>query len=1581
MMRKVRVVKYGQQPAMSKPGYSRGFNSGQFPVYYPGTEWVAPSTEVSKGLKPVPWDEANVEAEGGETAYVPDQGGMPAHFNINGPRHSEGGVPLNLPPDTFIYSDTRKMRLKGPILEYFGKDPKKTYTPAEIAKQYDINKYRKILQNPDSDHIQRHSAELMIQNYNKKLGALALTQEAKKGFPDGIPVAAMPFLMSYAIDPEMVMPQMPQEEQGEPMGEVESMEQGMPMGQAGMSVPSLQEVQDWNKYLGAFSDYRKQQGITDEQLDKQGYGEQFYNQYQKQNPQFGYKYKDYVPKMQKYFSSVESNPYASQAFGVKKFQETGKTPSKTDAWVGSKTAYQYIPARTSYQQGFFNDQSTGSKTDRYIPNPNATSAENAWLRVAGASTPGVTPAPAKKAGGTWAAPNYYQIGGTYSAQTEPEYGGNWMGKARSAKQMGGEEEQILQVIQMYAQVTGQDPDQLVSQLQKMPAEEAQQALQQMAQSLQQMQEQSSQTGAMSSAFAYGGAYVPKAQDGKDIDYATAAWNYATSKKGITNVDDLVNAFNTIQTTYYDKLPWYSLSGIAGTDANKVRDAQLEVAKYINGIAQHSQDSEQRRKAIDALHNLKTGAFSWGWNPFSNEFSIGVRAELSEQKLREEENKKAFETAKAAYSIHKPRYEAAYRSIVENPDRYTPEEINTITSGYQTIKNIEGILYPSSMRPKDVDKDPMLKVGELQKYLSTLPQIPIPAATKQSTPIVSAKATGPKYKMTEQGPVLDSATIPAPPIVYPNVPRISPQELDSLKRIPKQQYGGWWPTSPTEISDPNWGEGYYETQFSPEYTASKFDERPDDFLFIMKSDEEGNEKVDKVIKPYTISWNEYPGMGKPLIYEGKPYGQPLFTDIGFKLPVDPTSNLPYVNLGTVDITGEKIKPKPAPIVRPNPIGKPNDIVKIGDRFFKLDSMGVPWREVDSSQYAQLNAPQYIVDGTDTLQIVPEGTINTDSLVEAELRALGVDPNKKKYGGRIKKYQAGGGTHAEGDLWQDNGKWYIKRGGKAIQLSDAQANTILKARSTASSGSGTGSSSGTTASSGSGSRTSSSGSSGVLDPTITAQGDPENWKNAYNKLESDLKGSEEFKNYLYNEYIKHPRGKGTTLSPDELLNIFLEGEKQVYAIQSNMTEDERNSEDWDKYKDNRLYKKVAKRLGLPEFDTEKIKIFQRAYRQLQKGDVEQADPEVRKVLDKYDITPVGVADEPEGAGGYAKQVSGDDGIWGNTTLGHILTAKKEPAPPKKKEEPAPEKPLEYTPAQYVAQPGYAPWWMQDLVNIYGTTGDFLRLKKYLPWAPQTEPVVPDPVFYDPTRELAANAEQMAIGTQGASTFGAPQQFNARFSEIQGAGAKNAADILGRYNSLNVQTANAFEGQRAGIYNQANEYDARRAQDLYDKTTIANQQFDNSRAQARQNMRQAYITGITNRAQAQAMNTMYPDYFVDPSSGGFVHHRPGVNQMEDSDGSSTNSFKDYYEQLKKDFPNISDDELFKEASRQYREKSDKTKKRRKSRSSTVDNPYGYPGTNSGYGGYPGYPGYPGYSMAYPNVIPAGPMVYPYGDYETYG
>ena len=195
----------------------------------------------------VPRDEANIEAEGGET-LVGDLDGstFPSFFNIKGPRHSAGGVPMNLPDDTFIFSDTASMKITDPkILKMFGKDPKKGgFTPAELSKSYEINKYRKILQDPDSNKMEKKTAEMMIKNYVMKLGALAIAQESKKGFPQGIPVIAKPYMEANGITEEDLMPELAQQrqEQEQMMQQQQSMSEE-PMMEQDQQMPP-QEMND-----------------------------------------------------------------------------------------------------------------------------------------------------------------------------------------------------------------------------------------------------------------------------------------------------------------------------------------------------------------------------------------------------------------------------------------------------------------------------------------------------------------------------------------------------------------------------------------------------------------------------------------------------------------------------------------------------------------------------------------------------------------------------------------------------------------------------------------------------------------------------------------------------------------------------------------------------------------------------------------------------------------------------------------------------------------------------------------------------------------------------------------------------------------------------------------------------------------------------------------------------------------------------------------------------------------------------------------------------------------------------------------
>jgi len=229
-----------------------------------------PNQEVRKSMGRVPRDEANLEAEGGETLVGDIDGStFPSFFNIKGPRHSSGGVPMSLPDDTFIFSDTKAMKIIDPkILKMFGKSPKKGgYTPAELSKVYDINKYRKLLQDPDSNKVELKTAEMMIKNYVIKLGALAIAQESKKGFPQGIPVIAKPYMEANNIKEEDLIPENARQQQNEMSQEEEEPTEmpseqpiAMPQEQQSMQEPPMNQ-EDTMRFGGMRRLRRAQEGM------------------------------------------------------------------------------------------------------------------------------------------------------------------------------------------------------------------------------------------------------------------------------------------------------------------------------------------------------------------------------------------------------------------------------------------------------------------------------------------------------------------------------------------------------------------------------------------------------------------------------------------------------------------------------------------------------------------------------------------------------------------------------------------------------------------------------------------------------------------------------------------------------------------------------------------------------------------------------------------------------------------------------------------------------------------------------------------------------------------------------------------------------------------------------------------------------------------------------------------------------------------------------------------------------------------------------------------------------------------------
>lgn len=307
---------------------------------------------------------------------------------------------------------------------------------------------------------------------------------------------------------------------------------------------------------------------------------------------------------------------------------------------------------------------------------------------------------------------------------------------------------------------------------------------------------------------------------------------------------------------------------------------------------------------------------------------------------------------------------------------------------------------------------------------------------------------------------------------------------------------------------------------------------------------------------------------------------------------------------------------------------------------------------------------------------------------------------------------------------------------------------------------------------------------------------------------------------------------------------------------------------------LYKKAqASSQGNPNKKTAETLAFQKRYHQLLPDEARriiasEKDPTNKgKTLghgEKYDLT----ANEDQMFGKRTEQ------YWQAVRKAPKAEEKKLPPVVKKPEVPAERKPFERNPPPAYNQKIYAPWWLQDIVKTTGAAADLMRVKKYQPWQATPEVRLPDATFYDPTRELAANTEQANLASQFHQAFTGPK--SGAISQVQGKALANAADIMAKYNNMNVGIANQLNSERTSIMNQASQNKANLDTQLFDKYTVANQQFDNAKNMARQNLRQSYIDAITNRAKTQALNTLYPNYYTNPITGGFVQFKPGYDKI---------------------------------------------------------------------------------------------------------
>lgn len=199
----------------------------------------------------------------------------------------------------------------------------------------------------------------------------------------------------------------------------------------------------------------------------------------------------------------------------------------------------------------------------------------------------------------------------------------------------------------------------------------------------------------------------------------------------------------------------------------------------------------------------------------------------------------------------------------------------------------------------------------------------------------------------------------------------------------------------------------------------------------------------------------------------------------------------------------------------------------------------------------------------------------------------------------------------------------------------------------------------------------------------------------------------------------------------------------------------------------------------------------------------------------------------------------------------------------ETPAPEEivPEEFTP--YTPEGQDTDFYLQDKLKVLNKATD--RANRYFGYTQRLQPYLADPTFVDPERQLQANEELGAINAQAMALQGRGQNLGANLSLLQGKLAANQADTLAKYTNTNAQIANQFDLYNTEAKNKIQEYNALQNRQQAIDTAVVNQQYDNFQRQKRNDLTNLVANAYTNRADTDLLNDLYPQYSIDPSTGG--------------------------------------------------------------------------------------------------------------------
>ena len=1386
----------------------------------------APKLKESKYITSVPRDEANLEAEGGETVYGDINGdGFPEHKIIKGPRHSAGGVPLNLPEDTFIFSDTRGMLIKDPeLLNMFGKGgTNKSYTPAELAKQYDVQKYRVILEDPDSDEIERKTAELMIKKYVIKLGCLALAQESKKGFPQGIPAVAKPCMEARGLTEQDVMPnkeisvlndqlkkQMDQKEGGDENMLEQAVEtndnnpvaeptEEMAPGQ-GMQQQSPEEMMMNGGYP-----YRRlkraQQGMQQPSEEEM----MMMMQQQQQQPQQGGD-----DQMQQVMQQV------GQAL------QQGTAPEEVAAQLIQSQIPPEQVAQIFVQLGMPEDQ-----VQQLIGGimQQMQGAQQEMMRWGGQRR-------LRRAQQGMGQPSEEEMMMQQQAQGAPQQEGGQEQMQQIMQQVGQALEQGAKPEEVIAQLLqGQIPPEAIMQIfvqLGMPEEQVggliQSVMGQLQGGQQQMQQEPQQEPPMSQEemMRYGGMRrLKRAQEGMQqpspeemaMMQQQQGQGQGQEQEGGDEMMQIIQEVKSalergaepaevVMNLLQNGLPPESIVEIfaqLGASPEEAAGLVQQVMQQAQGGGQEQMMSQQGQQPMSEEEAMMMQQQQMQQAPMAQYGMAmgGYNMPFAQDGL----NFEGWERIGGPRTEGDPNipWQADYNRNVNASYIPKPPHIEKKITNWIHPPNLpdSGIITPYDQWA-DMHNNP-------EKYKSV-------ELSPEELNIMNQELPVERIELPQQqyGGYMELGGYDMPFYDMPEASRGMTQ--NRTKRIPlrKAQDGIEIPYDPKWDTDP----ALRTAALKRAYAQAKR-KGTNTKVFVVKDGKKVEQKIS------AKGYDKYSGADLASGWNGNQVAAATYEAMKETFNDDKAKAAFATQVRKTLTTRDSYKgktrynadgtPKPARYsddyktkfgIDPNDKTKLSDdkiveqYLRMQERNLKTSTMGV---KVFDGLPARANGKPYpfgswmYKDGTGDIRVktgagtgdkkgFKEAVKEADpDLTDAEIDAMYTKISQPAYNSLKQISTAVGLPMNWGDGGDMDKEAYLQQAGFIA------ADALMK----------------------------------------DIDANPNNYDE---ETLTSLLGIASFSGYS-------PYGKQSGYNDESGMGVT--NISPIDGYYTNTTQGENQGIHDLSFEDIPDTPKKPCASGSPEAIAAEAKC---------KAESKEFDLSICSCKETKKKCPCEKAD------GSVIQV--DELPDGSCPCDQTIPV---PGPP-------------------------AEWWLQDTIKTTGAFADKMGIKKYMPWSAGADLETPRPTFLDPTRELGANAEQAKIQTQGMAQFAGPQALSARSSGIQGQASKNAADILSKYNNANVNLANQFELKRTDVRNQESMLKQASSQRLYDQNTVANQQFDNAKLAMRGNLRNQYTNAITNRWKTDALNQMNPNYAVSSGVGGRMNYIPGNKQVNGQGSSSS-------------------------------------------------------------------------------------------------